>query len=338
MNTQNIAISFDKETVWNRVAGRLSIVLDTNCWIVMADEANATACHVRDRLRCLVAAGRVFCPLSWGLFEELFKQTGASRLRTVRLMEELSLNAIFVMRTELYQWELSRSMDRLCGGVAHDSLQSLFASPAAFLGSTFNFVGDAGFAFGLETQGKSKAYIKDKLSKIGVVELAEIMGEEKLNETPPAYSEAAKKVREKFKGDKKKLFLAEASSCFSIYIWPLLQAEYPLKTIVSWARQFGSSHDDEAWILNALAEFPALHNYIDVMIVADTQPDRKDTNNHFFDNEILVAPLAYASVFVAKDKGIRDMLRNRTGILRRTKCQYCDSLDALETWLTKNIS
>jgi hypothetical protein len=337
MNTQKIEISFDKEAVWNRVAGRLSIVLDSNCWILMADEKNATACRVRDRLLCLVAAGRVFCPLSWGLLEELFKQTMHSRLLTARLMEELSLNTIFVMRTELYEWELSRSMDRLCGGVAHDSLQGLFASPAAFVGSTFNLVGDAGFSFGLETQEKIKAYIKDKLSKIGVVELAEKVGEAKLNETPPAYSAAAKNVRAEFKGDKKKLFLAEASECFCMYIKPPL-LQYPLHMIAAWAQQFGSSHDEKTWTLKMLAEFPALHNYIDVMIVADTQPGRKDTNNHFFDNEILVAPFAYASVFVANDKGIKDMLQNRTGILRRTKCQYCDSLDALETWLTKNIS
>jgi len=252
-------------------------------------------------------------------------------------MEELSLNAIFVMRTELYEWELSRSMDRLCGGVAHDSLQGLFAPPAAFLGSTFQPIVDADFCLGPETQEKGEVHMKDKLAKIGVVELAEKVGEAKLNETPPAYSVAAKKVREEFKGDKKKLFLAEASECFCMYIKPPL-LQYPLHMITAWAQQFGSRHDEEAWILKMLAEFPALHNYIDVMMVADTQPDRKDTNNHFFDNEILVAPFAYASVFVAKDKGIRDMLKNRMGILSRTKCQYCDSLDALETWLTKNIS
>jgi hypothetical protein len=54
------------------------------------------------------------------------------------------------------------------------------------------------------------------------------------------------------------------------------------------------------------------------------------------DNEIMVAPLAYATVFVSKDKAIRDMLRSRTKILSRTQCQYCDSLDSLEIWLMEN--
>ena len=51
MSTQKIELGFDKEAVWNTVAGRISVFMDTNCWIDMADEANDTACRVRDKLR-----------------------------------------------------------------------------------------------------------------------------------------------------------------------------------------------------------------------------------------------------------------------------------------------
>ena len=85
-----------------------------------------------------------------------------------------------------------------------------------------------------------------------------------------------------------------------------------------------------------LASYRRLHNFIDIMVVADSQPDRKDDFNHFMDNEIMVAPLAYANVFASRDRAIRDMLRNRTKILSRTKCHYCDTFDALEAWLTDN--
>ena len=53
-------------------------------------------------------------------------------------MEELSLNAIFVNRTELYQWELSRSIRRTLRERVEDSLDGLFAPPAAFVGSRFS--------------------------------------------------------------------------------------------------------------------------------------------------------------------------------------------------------
>lgn len=184
MSKQKIEFGFDKDAVWNKVAGRLSVFMDTDCWIDMADEANATACRVRDKLRDLVATGRVFCPLSWGILEELFKQSGESLQRTASLMEELSLNAIFVMRTELYQWELSRSVCRLRRKPADNSLNGLFPPPAAFVGSPC-LVWNADVPLIQEEQENAKAYMKYNLSKIGVVELAEKMGGSKLDETPP---------------------------------------------------------------------------------------------------------------------------------------------------------
>jgi hypothetical protein len=72
----SIELGFDKDAVWNRVKGRRSVFMDTNFWIEMADEANETACRVRDMLRELVSAGRAFSPLSWGIIEELRKQSG----------------------------------------------------------------------------------------------------------------------------------------------------------------------------------------------------------------------------------------------------------------------
>jgi len=257
MSTQKIEFGFDKEAVWNKVAGRLSVFMDTNCWIDMADEANDTACRVSDKLRNLVASGRVFCPLSWGILEELYKQSGASLKRTASLMEELSLNAIFVMRRELFQWELTRSMGRFRGESAHDSLKGIFVPPPAFVGSTPRLLWNVSVPLSQEAQENAKTYMKYNLSKIGVIELAEKMGGSKLNETPPSYSDAAKKVKEKFKGNKKKLFLEEASNCFYMYITPLL-LKYPQQAIASWSAQFGPSHDEEAWFLNALAELPAL--------------------------------------------------------------------------------
>lgn len=334
MAKQTIQFGFDKEAVVKRVIGRRSVFLDTNCWIHMADEADETACRVRDKLKGLVASGRVFCPLSWGLIEELFMQSGESLVRTAGLMENLSLNAIYVMRTELYRWEFDRSIRRFRGESTGESLDGLYAPPAAFVGSgprvTFDY--PKAVAISPEAEASAKALMMDNLSKIGIAELAHLMGGTHLDETPPAYSEAAKRAMRKFKGNTKQLFLAEAGNCFYMYIAPILLT-YPAPLVASWSSRFGPPSKEEAWFRNALVELPALHNFIDIMFVADTQPERKDTCNHFMDNEIMVAPLAYADIFVARDKGIRDILRKRTKILSRTKCQYFDSLGAIEPWL-----
>jgi hypothetical protein len=333
MAKQRIQFGFDTDAVWQRVKDRLSIFLDSNCWIAMADEAGPVACRIRSRLQSLVRSGQVFCPLSWGVLEELFKQSGPSLAITAGLMEELSLNAVFVMRTELYAWELERSMRRL-NGIPDPSLQGLFVPPAAFAGSAPAVSFDLNVPISEVAAKSAQSFMRQNLSKIGVKELASKLGGRKLEETPPAYSSAAKNAMDRFKGNKAKLFLEEAGECFRMYITPLLQQRYSAEQMIGWLAQFATPGDEAAFFAKALAELPALHNFIDVMVVADSQPRRKDHYNDFMDNEIMVAPLVYADVFASLDKGIRDILRSRTKILSRTKCQYLDSLESLDARLT----
>jgi len=349
MAKQTIQFEFDTESVWNRVHSRHCVFLDTNAWIQMADEVDETACRIRDTLQATVTGGKVFCPASWGTLEELFLQAGESLLRTAALMEELSLNACFVMRTEVYQWEFVRSVGRFLGAPVDDSLKGLFTNPAAFLGSrpcvTFEFPDDR--IVGPEAVANAQAEFKREMTSIGIAELTRRMtGGPRIGGTPPAYSKAAKKANETFKGNRNKLFVAEAENCFIMYIRPLLGPRVspttsdvlPTPLSLKWLAQFAGPGGEEGWYRRALAQLPALHNFVNLMVEADMQPNRKDSNNHFMDNEIMTVPLAYSDVFVSRDKGIRHLLRNHKEILARTKCQYCENLGELETWLESNVS
>jgi hypothetical protein len=173
------------------------------------------------------------------------------------------------------------------------------------------------------------------MGRIGITEPASTMSGPRPVEAPPAYSEAAKKAMETFKGNKSKLFVAEAGNCLAMYVTPLLK-RFPPQASRLWMQQFGGPGGEDGWLRRALAELPALYNFVEIMVATDTQPVRRDTHNHFMDNEIIVVPIAFADVFVAKDKGIRDLLRNRTQILARTRCRYCDGFAELETWLSAN--
>lgn len=333
MSAPTIDCGFDKEAVWNRVSGRRSVFLDTMGWIDMADGVDATAGRVRDQLRENVAAGRIFCPVSWGTLEELFKQSGPSLERTADLMERLSLNACFVMRTELYDWELGRSVRRLAGGPAEESLNGLFAPPAAFCGTGSRIVFSEDYPLTPDQKANAEAFMKRELSAIGIRELADKMAGSRLDETPPGYSRAAKLAQERLKGDRKRqLFVEEVGQCLFMYITPLLKSKYP-RAMIPWLSQFDSGGNEEAWFQKALAQLPALYNFVEVMVAADLQPSRKDRYNDFMDHEIMCAPLAYADVFFSKDKNVRDLLRNRTRILGRSECHYCGSFAELEAWL-----
>jgi hypothetical protein len=346
---QTIQFDFDMESVWNRIRDRRCVFLDTNGWIHLRDSVEKTACRVRELLRARVAGGRLFCPVSWGTLEELFLQAGESLPGTAALMEELSLNACFIMRTEVYQWEFAKSLGRCLGAQVHESLKGLFTNPAAFTGSrpcvTFEIPDHE--LLGPDAVANAQMVFQKEMASIGIAELAKRMaGGPRIRETPPAYSEAAKKAKELFKGERNKLFVAEAENCFIMYIRPLLgpppspAAPYMFPSAVSqkWLAQFAGPGGDEGWYRRALAELPALHNFVDLMVEADMQTNRKDSNNHFMDYEIMVAPLAYANVFVSRDKGIRHLLRTRKEILGRTKCHYCENLGELESWLAQNAA
>lgn len=334
MSQQFIQFEFDKDAVWARIGGRLSVFLDSNCWIHLADGKEAVHIRIRDRLRTHVRSGRLFCPLSWGTLKELFEQSQPSLLRTASLMEELSLNAIFVMRTELFAWEFSRALTRFLSRRSSETLSGLFAPPAAYVGSSpgisLALPGEVSLSPAL--QANAKAFMRRELSAIGVTGLAKLMGGRNTDKAPPGYSQVAKKVREIVGGDKTKLFAAEAQYAFQTYILPLMSKQSPEATR-AWCEQCGPAEDENAWLQGMCADLPALHNFIDVMVVASSQPDRKDNFNHFMDNEIMAAPLAYADVFVSADRAIKDIACNRTSILRRSRCHYCDNLDALEAWL-----
>lgn len=336
MAKQTIPLNYGTTALWNRVAGRKSAFLDTNAWIHMADGLDDTAARVRRRLSLLVAAGKLVCPVSSGTLEELYLQAGTSLGRTAALMEELSLNACYVTRNEVFQWEFGRSFARVLNAPWDDSLRGLYTVPAAYLGSnpcaTLTF--PEGQRLTDYTVVNIQQYFSHEQSAIGVTELAMKLSGPRPTEDPPAYSDAAKKTMARFNGEKGKIFAAEAENCFSMYITPLLHL-FPVFAAEKWRTHFGSADDCEKWYRRVLADLPALYNFVDLMVEADMQPARKDSNNHFMDNEIMIAPLAYADVFVSTDRGIRDVLRNRTKILERTGCNYCDSLTAFESWIER---
>lgn len=192
MAKQTIQFEFDMESVWYRIRSRRCVFLDTNAWIHMSDEVDNTARRVRDELKARVAIGTVFCPVSWGTLEELFLQAGDSLPRTAALMEELSLNACFIMRSELFQWEFARSLSRCLGAPVDDSLKGLFTSPAAFTGSnpcmTFDLPADQ--VLSAAAVAIAQAEFQKEMASIGIAELTKSMADgTRIDGTPPAYAE-----------------------------------------------------------------------------------------------------------------------------------------------------
>ena len=341
MATMTIACTFDREAVWRKVRDKKSVVLDMNCWINMGDDKFPLATRVKHTLRRLVSDGLIFCPLSFGLICELYKQEEDSRLRVGTLMEELSLNASYACREEIFAWEVERVVRRLADAGPIDlSTSGLYVPVLAFITSRFGLEFPEGFPS--EHVNDCTAKLKERMESLTFTELLTMRAAREgenlfdyIKAIPaPKYSEEAKRTWDMVKGDRQKIQRIEAEAICKQSILPAirklpLQVQAKFLPYVNTApkNKYGDCLD---YLIN---QMPAIRNHMELMAAVTQQPSRKDKINDFFDNEIMPVPLAYASVFVAQDKGIRDVLRNRTDILKRNPCHYCSDLAEFEEWL-----
>jgi len=341
MLTRTISCRFERSSVRGKCQDRRAVALDMNCWINMADDKSATATRVKDVLRKQVSDGKIFCPLSFGLITELYKQAEDSRLNVGSLMEELSLNTTYANRLEVFDWEVERAVRALADAVPLDvSIFELYVPIAAYLTSEYELQFPA--CLPLEEVDKVEKEVKDRLQSLTFTELlamrAARIGDgifgymKKL--VAPKFSEGANRTWATASGDKQKIWMLIAASVFESHIQPAIQ-KLALPIQARFLRFLEASPNDDrgSMLRELLNSLPALHNHVEVMTAAAQQLTRKDKINDFFDYEIIPVPLAYASAFVSQDKGIRDLLQNRTKILKRTHCRYCPDLAGLEQWL-----
>lgn len=341
MKQTTIACTIDKDRAWKKVRGRRIIVLDMNCWINMGDSKSPDAERARDILRKLVGDGAVVCPLSFGLICELYKQAEDSRLRVGRLMEELSLNVSYASREEVFAWEVERAVRRIVYvGPIDLSLSELYVPVIAYLTSRFGLtIPDS---CPLEVRRDFIQGVKGRAETLTLTELLKMRstnGRDRIfdiiKQVPaPKYSEEAQRVWDMVRGDKEKIQRIESETIAVQFIRPAIK-KLPLAILVKFMNHLRSAPKDKygGCLGELIGQLPSIYNHMALMAARTQQPSRKNTINDYFDNEIMPVPLAYATVFVAQDKGIRDVLRNRTDILAKTACRYCFDLAELERWL-----
>lgn len=341
MIAKKVSCTFDKEAVWRKVRDRKPVVLDMNCWINMGDDKFPLATRVKGTLRRLASEGAIFCPLSFGLICELYKQDEDSRLRVGTLMEQLSLNVSYASREEIFAWEVERAVRRLADAGPIDlSTYELYVPVLAYLTSRFHLEFPEGFP--AEHIEDFTRQLKERVESLTFTELLTMRAARKtdkifdfIKQLPaPKYSEESQRTWDMVKGDKKKIQRIESETVFNQYIKPAINKLPPPVLVKFWGYIQTVPKDKYGGFLgDLLKSLPAIYNYVELMAAMTQQPSRKDKINDFFDNEIMPVPLAYASIFVAQDKGIRDVLRNRTEILKRNSCRYCFDLPELEEWL-----
>jgi hypothetical protein len=336
-----VSSSFNRDVSWRRINNRLAVFLDTNCWINMADEKSSLATQVKRTLLDRVSKNLLFCPVSFGLICELYKQSEDSRLRTGTLMEALSLNVSYASHKEIFAWEVERAVRRLADAGPIDlSLDGIYVPLLGFLTSRFRLKYPEGFPSKDvdDCTGKIKARLESltltQWLRMSAGSLADGISDFVRHLPAPKYSEESKRIWNMVKGSRHKIQRIEDQAVFHQYIKPAIR-KLPPPVLVKF-REYAQTvpKDNSGGFLGEfLKSLPALNNYSELMATIAQNPTRTDKINDFFDLEIMAAPLAYATVFVSEDKGIRNVLHQRTRILKRNNCQYCSDLMELAHWL-----
>jgi hypothetical protein len=344
MAESTVSCRFDKDATWRKVCDRKAVFLDMNCWINMADEKTVLATQVRERLRKLVSNGVLFCPLVYGVLLELNKQARDSRLRVGALMEALSVNVSYANKFEIFAWEVRQFASRTLGIGPYELGKSGLYVPVAGYASSDMKIGYPQ-EFGSAETDKAVRGLQQAIESLTVTQMLEMEDDEEVAEYVKGLpdpqllmSEAISKVRSSGKGNKRTIRVLQFQAVLDQVVWPNLR-----KVSVEAVTNFGkclmegmnppSREKVERRFEAVFANLPSLYNQAELCVAISQNPSQKFEINDFFDYENMPIPLAYASVFVAQDKGIRDVLRNRTKILGRTSCRYCFDLAELEDWL-----
>lgn len=132
----------------DRVLARKRVYLDTRFWILLRDvflgrSQDPVHEQITNRLRELVGAGKVICPINADTLTELLKQRDATtRMVTAKLIDEFSLGAALQSAEERVRTELAHCVHRsLRGPAALEPLERLvWTSPAYLLGHNFPVV------------------------------------------------------------------------------------------------------------------------------------------------------------------------------------------------------
>lgn len=316
MNIVEESVFFDIEKLRNRKA----FLFDISVWNRLADGKDKESIEVCETLISLKNRGVLFCPLSTPAIWELRKQGGISFMRTAKLMEELSLNVTFREIDQLFNYEIDHFIKYLLTDEFIPlSIDKLFGPLLSYLSPSFFLINSAGQL--TEEQKKFNDSLSERIQNISLTSLMEILGEKSCpgSKKTPKFQAANIKRNEFVKSEKTKMKRLEQEHIANSIILPRFNemvSILPLEQqffIINKLDKLPKSKKYGSVLEYMLSFMPALLSYVQIETVSGYDINRKDTDNDFFDKEILIYGLSYASIFVAFDRWLKDLI----GLIRK---------------------
>jgi hypothetical protein len=162
------------------LAGKHAVYLDIRYWILLrqallADDNSTPDGKLLTLLRGAVKGGTIFCPISEAVFSELLKQSDpSSRLRTARLIDELSLGVSLLSQPQRVATELAHFFYSSQNGADVYPLRYLLWTKLPYV---LGFLHPTETAFDAETQLAIQKAFFDKMWTIELAQMIEMMGD-----------------------------------------------------------------------------------------------------------------------------------------------------------------
>jgi hypothetical protein len=158
------------------LAGKQAVYLDIRYWILLrqallADDSATPSWKLLTSLQDAVKSGKIFCPISETVFLELLKQSDpSSRLRTARLIDELSLGVSLLSQPHRVATELAHFFYSNQNGADVYPLRQLVWTKLPYV---LGFIHPTETAFDAETE---LAIHKAFVDKMWTIELVQMIG------------------------------------------------------------------------------------------------------------------------------------------------------------------
>lgn len=302
---------------------RLSVLLDMNVWIDLAEGKEKRATQLREQLQRLVKRGRLFCPLAPTIIWELYRQSYASVIKVAELMEELSLGIAFAPTEEVYQHEVDAAFEAIRGCTTPRAVSSdqLFVPIVAHISSVaqIHFPNAAAFK---DPEQLSRDFAS-QLLKIGLVDFCR-MTYDSLSQVAlqvPGFAETGIRRKEIAGESREKARRVEEEAAMRSLVTPRLIALHrrlPWHLKLEFYKQLvGLPTDRYGGVTrHLLGLMPSVEHRINVFSRVGRDPGRRDRINDFFDLELIMAPYVYSTALVTRDKWIRYILKELGGEYR----------------------
>lgn len=309
-----------------RIAGRKVVFLDMNIWIDLAESPCPDATWAREALCDGVARRALFCPLSFSNINELLSQEFDSALRVGRLMQDLSLGVCFALRPEIWRGEIDSYAAAIVSARQPGlPIHMVFAPIMAYLGASAAIDSPPDTEVPVEQQDALAANVQNRLKAMSLLEYVEMLKDRlplvvAAAETSLDLSAVRQRRFNLADKDREVMRRIEVEYLFQQHVIPrlsLIRRLLPLamgQRLESYLASLpkGKYGDASDAVLDAL---PAHRAFVEVMAAAGHNPSRKGSIRDFYDLENLCVPLAYADLFVARDKWVKQILQEVSGFL-----------------------